>query len=312
MPGPYAHITLLHQLIRPGVQEALFPPGASMAELMEQNFRYCALGAVSPDYPNLAVGEARAAQWADAMHYTRTGDMIASGIRKVSACHGEKRAKLLAWLLGYTAHVVTDATIHPVVLAKVGPYATNQRQHRICEMNQDGHIFRGMGLGEIGESAHFAESVAGCGEAGDRRHLDGDVLALWRCMLAEVHPELYAENPPDIALWHRAFVDRFDRSASAAIRLFPLAENISAKMDLAYPRHDAVDRQYVEGLVVPLADPLHLHYDQIFARAVNNVADFWKLVERGTCCGDPAYLSAVRRWNLDNGLDEEGRLAFWE
>jgi Zinc dependent phospholipase C len=72
------------------------------------------LGAVSPDYPNLARDSGTASQWADAMHGTRACEMITSGIRRVRVAEEAARDKQLAWLLGYCAHVVTDATIHPI------------------------------------------------------------------------------------------------------------------------------------------------------------------------------------------------------
>ena len=75
------------------------------------------------------------------MHYERTGDMVKAGIEFIRGLSGEEKRKALAWLFGYTAHVITDATIHPVVELKVGPYAENKTDHRICEMNQDAYIF---------------------------------------------------------------------------------------------------------------------------------------------------------------------------
>ena len=41
-------------------------------------FRFCELGAVSPDY-YLDILHHDAAPWADRMHYERTGDMIKAG-----------------------------------------------------------------------------------------------------------------------------------------------------------------------------------------------------------------------------------------
>jgi len=163
MPGPYAHITLLYELLRPDRPGPIFTPSSACHDSLETCFPFCVLGAVSPDYPNLAGGND--AQWAEAMHCFRACEMIASGIRRVRYSKGIVRAKQMAWLLGYCAHVVTDVTIHPVVEARVGVYAENQRHHRICEMNQDSHIYRRMNLGEIGASDKFALTVAQCGDA---------------------------------------------------------------------------------------------------------------------------------------------------
>jgi len=311
MPGPYAHITLLHELMRPGRLESIFSPSYGFLTALTTNFPYCTLGAVSPDYPNLARDDGSPSKWADAMHYTRACDMITSGIRRVRSSKGSVRDKQLAWLLGYCAHVATDVTIHPVVQAKVGVYAENQRQHRICEMNQDSYIYRRMNQGEIGESDNFAASVAQCSNSDDRGQLDRDIAKLWEGMLEDVHPELFGEHSPDIASWHREFVAMVVGCRASAVRLFPLGTVIAAKMGLAYPAYDMVDLQYIEDQIVPSEKPIYLHYDDIFYLAADNVAAVWKLVELAICADDPALLPAFGDWNLDNGRDKHGNLVFW-
>lgn len=122
MPGAYAHITLVNMLREPKRLESIksFPTDAISAIL--DYFKFCELGAVSPDYPYLALGDSNAKKWADEMHYTRTGSMIHAGVRLLKNMQGESKRKGLAWLLGYSAHVATDVTIHPVVELKVGDY----------------------------------------------------------------------------------------------------------------------------------------------------------------------------------------------
>ena len=310
MPGPYAHITLLHEFRQPDKLEAIFSPASGIAAVLETYFHYCTLGAVSPDYPNLENGRT-APQWADAMHYTRVCNMITSGIRHVRDSRGKVRKKQISWLLGYTAHVVVDMTIHPVVQAKVGVYAENQRQHRVCEMNQDSYIYRRMDLGEIGVSDMFAQAVAESSESGGSQ-LDRDIVTLWESMLEDVHPELFAANPPDCSLWHREFIARVDECADSPIRLFPLAAVISAKMGLSYPAYDLIDMQYIDEQTIPSEKPFCLHYDEIFDSAANNVVSVWKWVEHSICAHDQSQFSALGEWNLDNGLDEQGRLVFWQ
>jgi len=312
MPGPYAHITLLHELMRPGRQDLIFFPSVVYHDVLVKYFTYCTLGTVSPDYPNLARGNGSSARWADAMHLSRACEMIASGIRRVRGARGAARDKQLAWLLGYCAHVVTDVTIHPVVQAKVGVYAENQRQHRICEMNQDSHIYRRMNLGEIGESDRFALIVARCSHSDDITQLDRDIAMLWQGMLADVYPQLFVADPPDCASWHREFVAAVAESGGGTVHLFPLAGVIAAKMELTYPTYAAIDPQFVEEQEIPTEKPGYLHYDDIFERAINNVAAVWGLVEQGVRSDDPAHQAAFGEWDLDTGRDEHGRLVFWE
>lgn len=312
MPGPYAHITLLRELMRPGTLESIFAPSSEYSSVLAQYFPYCALGAVCPDYPNLARNDKSSSRWADAMHYTRACEMITSGIRRVREASGAVRDKQLAWLLGYCAHVATDVTIHPVVQAKVGAYAENQREHRICEMNQDSYIYRRMNLGEIGESDAFARIVAKCSNRNDSTQLDNDIVTLWEDVLKDVHPELYAVHQPDCASWHWEFITCVAGSSHDPVKLFPLASVIAAKMNLTYPPHDTVDPLYIDGLEIPSVKPLRLHYDEIFDHAVDNVAALWRLVERAVCDENSPNVPTFSDWNLDTGLDELGRLVFWD
>jgi hypothetical protein len=311
MPGPYAHITLLHVLMRPDRADAIFSPESGLLSSLTAYFPYCCLGAVSPDYPNLAWRDGVSPRWADAMHGTRACDMITSGISRVRNA-GAARDKLLAWLLGYAAHVATDVTIHPVVQSMVGPYAENQRQHRVCEMNQDSYIYRRMKLGEIGESDSFARDVAMCSDAVDKSGLDRDIAALWEGMLADVYPELWSSHPTDCSAWHREFVGMVAGSADQMLRLFPLAGTIAAKMNLTYPTFDLVDRQFIQEQFIPSERPLYLHYDDVFDHAADNVVAVWNMLEQALCDDDPTLLPLFGEWNLDDGCDERGRLVFWE
>jgi len=311
MAGPYAHITLLHELMRQDRLESIFFPSSGFFAALEQYFHYSALGAVSPDYPNLARRDDTAAWWADAMHCNRAGEMIASGVRRVGGTTGAVRDKQLAWLLGYCAHVATDVTIHPVVQAKVGVYAENQRHHRVCEMNQDSYIYRRMNLGEIGVSDSFARIVAQCSAADDGTGLDHDIVILWEGMLGDVYPQQFVKYPPNVVSWHREFVAKASDCRAGEVRLFPLAGVIATKMGLAYPGYETVDRQYIEEQNVPSESLNNLHYDEIFDHAVENVAAMWRVVERAVCSDDPAYLRLFEEWNLDTGRDGHDKLVFW-
>jgi hypothetical protein len=312
MAGPYAHITLLHELMRPERLESVFSPSSHFYGALTAYLPYATLGSVSPDYPNLARDNGTAAQWADAMHYTRACAMMSSGITRIRGSHGAVRDKQTAWLLGYSAHVAADVTIHPIVQAKVGVYAENQRQHRICEMNQDSYIYRRMNLGEIGESDSFALTVARCGDVDNKTVLDRDIVSLWQGMLEDTHPERYAAHPPSCASWHRAFIARASDCRAGEVRLFPLSGVIAAKMGLAYPAFEAVDRQFIDEQLVPSVPSYSLGYDAIFAHAADNIAAVWSQVEQAVCGEDQSYIPAFGEWNLDSGRDEHDKLVFWE
>ena len=152
MPGAYAHIAVVNVARETEGLEAAGLDRTAIAGVLDY-LNYCELGAVSPDYPYLDVLHPAQKQWADAMHYERTGALIQAGVRRVATMTGELQRKCLSWLLGYAAHVTTDTTIHPVVEKKVGPYKGHERAHRECEMHQDVHTFeRRMAL-----DVHYAE-----------------------------------------------------------------------------------------------------------------------------------------------------------
>jgi len=309
MSGPYAHITLVNELKKNIMKKSAHVPTCEAMSAILDFFPFCELGAVSPDYPNLAADDDNALLWADAMHYTRTGDMIRSGVKYIRSIDNNARCKALAWLLGYSAHVATDVTIHPVVQIKVGDYAENKAQHRLCEMHQDAFVFQRMNLGEIGESRHFSAAIAGCAEQGDQGRLDNVIVQLWNAMLEEVHPDLYASHPPDVQGWHARFVSIAAGGGRAEGALFPLADIIASRLGSGYPRFGEVDGQYVENLQIPMG--YDMHYNDIFDRAMANVGLIWRMVERGICVDDPSCLSYIREWDLDTGLDEQGKYAFW-
>lgn len=101
MPGGYAHLMAVDLLVGSRDLEALNMPGQAIPAL-KQNLKFCELGAVSPDYPYLDVGNgADAKAWADLMHYQRTGDVIKAAAQRVRALGGAEKGPALAWLLVY-------------------------------------------------------------------------------------------------------------------------------------------------------------------------------------------------------------------
>lgn len=308
MAGPYAHITLLQVLIERfhGTLGSQLPVEAVNA--VRNHFPFCALGAVSPDFPNLGL-DGSGLPWADAMHYTRSGAMVLGGVRRVAEAPAGTQPRLLAWLLGYCAHVVTDMTIHPVVRAKVGDYAENRLRHRLCEMNQDAHIFGRIKRGELWQSNHFAEDVADCRQPGSGDCLDRELASLWDSLLREVHPDLYGHSPPRIQEWYGRFCAMADRAAGHGGKLFPLAALISDALQADYPARDRVELEFIRDLATPSGAVLD--YDAIFDRAAERVGELWRVVGRGVAGAETVYQSRFGNWDLDTGLDEQGRLVFW-
>lgn len=309
MAGPYAHITLLYELLKHDRMKFIFS-SAPLRKAVSEFFPYVALGTVSPDYPNLASKDPSAALWADAMHTGRTSSIINSCIRQIRTASGTARDKQFAWLLGYAAHVVTDMTIHPVVQAKVGIYSQNQLRHRICEMHQDSYIYRRMDLGEIGESDRFAMIIAQCSVIDETITLDPAIATLWEKVLHETYPENCSNNTPAPSTWHGEFMEIFLRPDSDGQNLFPLARKISAKVGAEYPAYKDLDSQYIHDLPHPAGKTAQLDYEEIFYHGICNVASIWSVIEKTT--SDPStVLTELDGWDLDTGRDEYGELVYW-
>jgi len=307
MPGAFAHITLVNELRETKRLEAISSKHLQAVPAILKYFKFTELGAVSPDYPYLAVADRDSAEWADLMHYTRTGEMIHKGIELLKVKEGVTREKGLAWLLGYTAHVVTDVTIHPVVELKVGPYAENKKHHRICEMNQDAYIFRRLNLGGVGISEHFESGIWACCEKG-KDLLDKDIFQFWNEMLEGVHPQNYNQKRPNVHKWHQSFNFNVNRIAEEGYRLLPLARHVAVDCGLTYPNYEEIDFQYIHQLSVPGGV---MDYDEIFDRAINNVGSIWSLVINSVFSETQEYKTRIRNWNLDTGRDLNNQLAFW-
>ena len=306
MPAGYAHITLVNELSRKFENNPAFPEDGTTAIL--DYLKFFELGAVSPDYPYLALTKRdKARPWADAMHYTRTVEMIRAGVRLVQALEGETKRKGLAWLLGYSAHIATDVAIHPVVELKVGTYKGHEREHRHCEMHQDAYIFSRLNLGEIGVSEHLKSGLGRCGDAANDHQLDHDIEGLWRAMLKEVYPAEFAANAPKIHDWHHGFKVIMDDVAEEGVNLVPFARHVAAGLDLVYPAPAEIDSQYTEPLKTPSG---RMNYDQVFNYALGEVEWVLLQVANGVLHAGP-LVAMTGNWDLDTGRNENQKLVFW-
>jgi len=308
MPGAYAHITLVNLAKEPARLEKVpgFPEPAIAAVM--KNFRFTELGAVSPDYPYLAVGDAKAAAWADLLHHVKIGDVIKSGIEAVARRKGEEQQKAFAWLSGFVAHVVTDVTIHPVVQLKVGPYVGNEKAHRICEMNQDAYIFQRMNLGEIGLSEHLTSGIWGCCDKPGSGKLDPVIEKLWQEMFAKNYPVEHQANPPDIHKWHKSFNTWVNKIGEEGNKLMPLARHVGVGLGLTYPEAKNTDLQFLQSLKTPIGP---MHYDQVFDKALANVVEAWRFVGGAIYANETQYQTFFGNWDLDSGENEVKKPVYW-
>jgi len=277
------------------------PDDAKLA--VTRYLRYCELGAVSPDYPYFTYTQSATDKvWADLMHYRHTADMIKAGIPRVAALSGDDRLKALAWLLGYTAHVALDLSLHPVVEEKVGPYYGNENDHRICEMHQDVHIFARMNLGELSAASYLSQGVAKCDQDGM-----GPIFEVWNGMFQDTYPKNYAQKKPDISSWHSGYSTIL--GAGLGVSSYPTlarAARVVAGAQYVFPSLATVDPTYIKNLKTP-AGPKD--YDEIFDAGVDNVARWWEAVANAVY-GDRSKVGQLVNGDLDNGR-MEGGFTFW-
>lgn len=310
MPGAYAHITAVNRFKTPEALNSV--EGLEMNQKLQLNrwFRFVELGAVSPDYPYLSIMDDSAKNWADAMHYTRVGDRLNAGIKKLQTLEGDSRDKSFAWLMGFASHIAMDVTIHPVVELKVGEYAENATEHRVCEMNQDVFIFQEMNMGPMQLSEFLDSGIGRCSNGDDNGELDLDITAIWQSMLnAAAEPEELEEFPPDFHKWHRHFKIMVDDIAEETPRLPAFARHALADTGTVYPTPEELNTTYLLDLNVPGGDTMP--YEDVFDKAQGSVAWLWSLIARGAFGIDDEYEAAIHNWNLDTGRRPDGTLEFW-
>jgi hypothetical protein len=309
MPGAYAHITLVNEFRNGRTLKKAGCP-SPIVTAVKKWFKFCELGAVSPDYPYLVVESSDAKRWADLMHLDHSGEMIHAGVRRLRRMTGIAADKCAAWLLGYSSHVVMDATVHPVVEMKVGKYEENKRAHRVCEMHQDTYIYKRLKTGPLQLAEHLKTGIVACGDNSDPSKLDRDVAGLWLGMLQDVHGYEASRNPPDIHKWHGRFKFGVDKIAEEG-GLWPLARHVAMIAGVSYPPESDVDfDEYITSLATPAGSR---SYDSVFDQAVQNVATRWSAVASSIADAQrDDYLAAVGSWNLDTGRDDAtSEFVFW-
>ncbi|MCZ0739937.1 zinc dependent phospholipase C family protein [Vibrio diabolicus] len=305
MPGAFAHITAVNEAsANNALMKLNIPQEAKKA--LAQNKRYLELGCVSPDYPYLALMNSAQNKWADKMHYNHVGKLIDALVQQVKAADNEHFEKTFSWLCGFVAHVATDITLHPVVELKVGPYAENAQQHRICEMHQDAYIWPSrMQLGSIGLADRVRENIGSCVDQNNNNLIDPVIRIIWSNALSATYPEYAKECKPDVNVWHEGFQSVVD-NAEESHRLFPWARHVASKLGLTYPLPNEVDSTYIQDLETP--DGIK-HYDEIFDKAIKTIQIFWEKL--AATIYENQDTGFFENWNLDTGRNENGQLSAW-
>ncbi|MCL2626912.1 MAG: zinc dependent phospholipase C family protein [Cystobacterineae bacterium] len=258
--------------------------------------------AISRMKAGLGIGSSQ--EWANAMHYQRTGDRLKAGIEYVKGMSGEEKYKALAWLLGFASHIVMDIAIHPIVELKVGPYNENSKAHTTCEMHQDVFIYKRLNIGTPNDSV-FLQGIAQCSEPKNENQLDATICKVWGHMLKTTDAQLYKDKPPSFHAWHEQYRHLLAIAAPGPKKPWAFVRHQGFD-GLMYP--ETPEDSYIKGLRTPQGI---MSYTDIFDRAKGQVRKYWGMVA-SACLGREADLSQIKNWNLDTGRDEANLLTCWE
>ena len=315
MPGSYAHITMVNLASEKRKLMAItgFPRVAIDALNLHTNF--LELGCISPDYPYMDLASGDSKQWADEMHYTHTCNTVYTGAELVRALpSGIMKDKCLAWLMGYTAHVIGDMCIHPIIELKVGPYKGNETAHRRCEMHQDVYIFRRIGTSMPQISDHLNATVLTCSDQNNPTELDPDIESLWKEILQTVHKPLFDSDPPDVDKWHRRCYQILQKLLPTTSRFVGFARHVCDGLGFDYPTLDEVDQgEYIQSLKVP--GDRYMPYDDIFDFAIKTIQNIWLDMALYVIEQQDRIPFRNEEWNLDTGRNtvaQQDKVVFWE
>lgn len=206
---------------------------------------------------------------------------------------------------------MADVVIHPVVELKVGKYKGNETAHRNCEMHQDVYIYHKVtGYGEISDTEHLSSFAKECSDNGDTKKLNKTISSIWGKMLEVLSSEEYSTNKPEFDTWHSRF-HKIVSLVEETQRLPSISRHvIGLDSGAIYPLSDDVDRKnYIENLDVPGNNKMH--YDDIFAKAVEQVQQTWKVLDDAVYSNKTTYSEYFADWNLDNGRTSSGSLVYW-
>ncbi|WP_374650552.1 zinc dependent phospholipase C family protein [Dongia sp.] len=306
MAGGFAHITAAAEAL--GRLRDVRGFTQDQKRLLRQLQPLVEVGSVAPDYPYLG-GQS---EWADLMHYRLTGEVIRNLVRHIRVnLDANDGQHCCAWALGYTAHVATDLTIHPVVERIVGTYAEHKNEHRTCEMHQDAFVWARRGIGDVGLADYFRVAIGHC--SSEEGAMLASLSAMWGDALHKTFPKEFAQNAPEIGSWNRGFrriIDAVDDVGS----LFSFTRHLLAGGGLAYPAADALDKKFLIGVPTPEGA---MDYKLVFERAVSSILQLWSQVgvalNAKTEGEVEEILAGIPDGNLDTGRRlSDGKLIFWE
>ena len=304
MAGCYTHMTVVSKILDKRVLKSI-GLDASISKIIREWSNYALLGAVSPDLPYLGLGK----KWADRFHYEKTSQIVREGLsalygKSFDAVHTQKQ---IAWLFGYATHLVTDLYIHPVIEKKVGPYAENATEHRICEMNQDVWILKKEMFDDVGRCEIFDNTIKTCTETGAEWHIIDDAISkFWKMLIKKVYSPLKSPSP---GTWFSSFVTLMDKFAENPDKHPIITRTLLKKFHYGYPLEP--NMEYVDNLHRPNGESVNFY--TVFKGAVEKAKVFWTQMAKAVSTEDVSCFT-LPDGDLDTGklLSDPETSIFWE
>ena len=331
MAGCYTHITVVSKILDKRELESI-GLDTRISKMLREWSNYVKLGAVSPDLPYLGFGK----KWADKFHYEKTSQIVREGLdalfdKSFDDVHAQKQ---LAWLFGYAAHLVTDLYLHPVIEKKVGPYAENKNEHRICEMNQDAWVLKKEMHDDVGRGEIFDNTIKTCTETGAEGYIvDNAISEFWNLLIEKVYSSRRGPSPdkwfasfsefwqmlikkvcspwwsPSPNKWFASFVALMDKFAENPGKHLIITRTLLKNFHYGYPSEP--DSDYVDNLHRPNGECVDFH--TVFNEAVEKVKEYWAQMANALSTKDVSCFT-LPDGNLDTGkrLSVPETSIFWE
>lgn len=304
MAGAFTHMAIVAGAIKS------FPPEQKMGNILRRHRNFLTLGSVSPDIPYLAFLALKGFAWADIMHYHQTNGIVKNAFHSLSVASKKEKdwECQLAWLMGFVAHLVADATIHPIVESIVGPYtdSSSRENHRLCEMTQDIMIFKEVLNLELAYAEYTDLLKASVTDSSYQK-----VCEFW-----ESHVKV--NFPIDESFSAEDVINSYYKLLSVAEGGSELARGFRhLGVDFIYPTYDELEKetpqfikQYYSEVQLPNGMKGHFR-EHGYEYAVKNLTTIWSKIDRALFTTDN-IIEFVPNWNLDNGMDQTtGIQTFW-
>jgi hypothetical protein len=304
MAGAFTHMAIVSEAIRP------FTADKKFGSILRTNLNFLTLGSVSPDIPYLAYLALAGFTWADVMHYHQTNGIVHNALHSLLAA--KTRAKEwnceLAWLCGFVGHLVTDASIHPIVESIVGPYTDKgtRANHSECEMVQDVMIFKEVKNLEL-SAAEYTDHLQSCLE-----HTSFEAVSEFWSSLAKINcPAAGSLSVKNVLDSYFRLLDTAEggNALAGAFRHLGFKYVYRRYQELKKNSPDLVNKYY-SSIVLPNGLTGSFRKDGV-DYTVKNLIAVWSKLDRALFSTEN-IVDIVPNWNLDTGIDQTtGKRTYW-